>query len=626
VTTMWSLRFGAGVESSGVEFRVWAPRLSSVRVAILEDPSRVLAMHPEEDGEFAAFAEGLRTGADYMYLTDQGRQFPDPVSRWQPAGVHGPSRIVDPAAFPWSDQDWRGIPLEDYLIYELHTGTFTPEGTFESVISRLPYLRDLGVTAIELMPVAEFPGRRNWGYDCVGLFAPHSTYGGPTGLKALIDSCHREGLAVVLDVVYNHLGPEGNYLPEFGPFCTDSYRTPWGDAINYDGAESDGVRRYFVDNALYWLTEYHVDALRLDAIHGIFDFSAQHILQELAEAFHKQAESLGRHAWLIAESDLNDARVIKATAQGGHGVDSQWLDDFHHSLHTALTDDTRGYFADFDGVPSLRKAFTNGFVYEGQRSGYRRRRHGSPSTDRPGRQFVVFTQNHDQVGNALQGIRSSKLLSLARQKLAAAVLFFSPYIPMLFMGQEYGETAGFYYFTDHCDPALIEAVREGRRKEMSAFLLGSEFADPQDTATFERSKLNWNLCQKAPHSSLLAWHRDWIAMRKQHAALSNCRKDMARTEWDRQARCLVMERRDPSGSRALLVCNFSEAVQSVEIPFQDVSWSLGLWSGAARYGPEAPEPVANIPNDAPGQMEMVACSAALYIVEVDFGFKSHEPC
>jgi maltooligosyltrehalose trehalohydrolase len=584
-----------------------------VQVVSPEEPSRIIAMHAEDGGEFAVFAEGLRPGADYMFLTDHGRRLPDPVSRWQPRGVHGPSRVVDPAAFAWSDQDWRGIPLEDYFIYELHTGTFTPEGTFESVVSKLPYLRDLGITAIELMPVAQFPGRRNWGYDGVGLFAPQSTYGGPTGLKTLIDSCHRAGLAVVLDVVYNHLGPEGNYLAEFGPFFTDSYRTPWGDAINYDGAESDGVRRYFLDNALYWLTEYHVDALRLDAIHGIFDFSARHILEEMAGAFHKQAESLGRWAWLIAESDLNDPRVIKPPAQGGYDVDAQWLDDFHHSLHTALTGDTRGYFADFDGVPSLRKAITNGFVYEGQRSRYRRRCHGSPSQGRPGRQFVVFTQNHDQIGNALQGIRSSKLLSLARQKLAAAVLFFSPYVPMLFMGQEYGETAGFYYFTDHADPALIEAVREGRRKEMSAFLPGSEFADPQDEGTFERSKLNWDLPQRAQNSSLLAWHRDWIAMRKQRAALNNCRKDLVRTEWDRAAECLVMERSDPSGSRALLIANFSETARLVPISIHDVPWSLALWSEDGRYQPLMPEPAAQIRSGAPSQVEMAANSAALYI-------------
>lgn len=610
---MWSLRFGAHVEASGVEFRVWAPRLRSLQLVPLEEPSRVIDMQPQDCGEFAVFVEGLCAGAEYMFLTDQGRRCPDPVSRWQSQGVHGPSRVVDPNAFPWSDQGWRGMPLEGYVIYELHTGTFTSEGTFESVVSKLPYLLDLGVTAIELMPIAQFPGRRNWGYDGVDLFAPQSTYGGPTGLKTLIDSCHRAGVAVVLDVVYNHLGPEGDYLAEFGPYFTDCYRTPWGDAINYHGAESDGVRRYFVDNALYWLTEYHVDALRLDAIHGIFDFSARHILEELAEAFHKQAAVLGRRAWLIAESDLNDPRVIKPPAQGGYGVDAQWLDDFHHSLHTALTGDMRGYFMDFDGVPSLRKAITKGFVYEGQRSRYRRRRHGSPSADRPGSQFVAFTQNHDQIGNAQQGIRSSNLLSLDQQKLAAAILFFCPYVPMLFMGQEYGETANFYYFTDHGDPGLIEAVREGRRKEMTAFLPSCEFADPQDENTFERSRLNWNLRRTAPHSNLLAWYRDWIAIRKQHACLNNCRKDLVRTEWDEQAECLILERRDPSGSRALLVCNFSEVAQPIQIPFQDVCWSLALWSEAASYGPPMPEPAAQIPRCASSQLEMMANSAALYL-------------
>jgi len=615
-TTTWSLRFGAEVQPSGVQFRLWAPRLGRVQVVVRENPSRIFPMHPEDDGEFAAVVEGLRDGADYMFLIDEERQFPDPVSRWQPQGVHGPSRVVDAASFPWSDSDWRGIPLEDYLIYELHTGTFTPEGTFESLIPRLPYLRELGVTAIELMPVAEFPGRRNWGYDGVGLYAPQSSYGGPTGLKTLIDACHREGLAVVLDVVYNHLGPEGNYLAQFGPFFTSSYRTPWGDAINYDGPESDGVRRFFVDNALYWLTEYHVDALRLDAIHGIFDFSARHILQEMADAFHAQAARLGRSAWLIAESDLNDARVIRPRALGGYGVDAQWLDDFHHALHTALTSDTRGYFADFDGLPSLRKAIENGFVYDGQRSRYRRRRHGSPSQDRPGKQFVVFTQNHDQIGNALQGERSSHLLSLEQQKLAVAVLFFSPFVPLLFMGQEYGETAGFYYFTDHGDPALIEAVREGRRKEIGAFLRG-EFADPQDIVTFQRSKLNWSLYQNAPHSGLLAWHRDCIAMRKRHPSLANCRKDLARTECDAPSRCLVLERRDPSGSRALLVCNFSAAAQAVHTPFHDVPWSLCLWSGAERYGPPAVEPAARIPEGAPDMVELAGSSAALYIALSD---------
>jgi len=610
VTLAWELQFGASVVPSGVQFRLWAPRLPAVQVAIGDDPSQAIAMHPQGDGEFTAFAEGLRAGADYMYLLEGGRRLPDPVSRWQPCGVHRPSRVVDPADFAWSDRDWRGIPLEDYIIYELHTGTFTPEGTFEAVIPRLPYLRDLGVTALELMPVAQFPGSHNWGYDGVALYAPQSTYGGPAGLKTLVNACHREGLAVVLDVVYNHLGPEGNYLAEFGPYFTNCYRTPWGDAINYDGAGSDGVRRLVVDNALYWLTEYHVDALRLDAIHSIFDFGARHILAEMAEAFHAQAERLGRSAWLIAESDLNDARVIAPPAQGGYGVDSQWLDDFHHSLHTAMTGDTYGYFADFDGLPSLRKAIANGFVYEGQRSRYRGRRHGSSSKDREGKQFVVFTQNHDQIANSFQGARSSKLLALDQQKLAAAVLLFSPFVPLLFMGQEYGETADFLYFTDHGDPALVDAVREGRRAEFIMFSTRGEFADPQDAVTFQRCRLNWDQQREAPHSGLLAWYRDWIAVRKQHDALRNCRKSMVRTEGDAENQWLAVERRDPSGSRALLVCNFSQDTCEVPTPFHDMGWSMRLWSGAKRYGESAALPEPQIRAN---RVELAGHAAALYL-------------
>ncbi|HEV2444764.1 MAG TPA: malto-oligosyltrehalose trehalohydrolase, partial [Candidatus Sulfopaludibacter sp.] len=537
------------------------------------------------DGEFGAFAKGRTAGCDYMLGTPGGRQFPDPVSRWLPNGVHGPSRVVDPNAYPWSDEDWRGIPLREYVIYELHTGTFTPEGTFESIIPRLVRLRETGVTAVELMPVAQFPGRRNWGYDGVGMYAPQSSYGGPAGLKTLVNACHRQGLAVVLDVVYNHIGPEGNYLPEFGPFFTSAYRTPWGDAVNYDGAGSDGVRRFVVDNALYWLTEYHMDALRLDAVHGIFDFSARRILRELAEEFHAQASHLGRAAFLIAESDLNDVRVIAPPAIGGYGVDGQWHDDFHHSLHTARFPDRRGYFADFDGLPSLARAITDGFVYTGQHSDYRRRRHGSSSKDRPGEQFIVYSENHDQVANALSGTRPSRLLSAQQQKVAAAIVVCSPFLPLIFMGQEYGELNGFYYFTDHSDPALAEAVREGRRKEASAFLKDGEFADPQDAATFERSKLSWGLRDEEPHAGILAWYRNLIALRQRSVALRNCRKDLARIAYHNanpDARWFAMERRDPSGPRALLVCNFSERPQTIPIPWQDVDWTPRLSSGEAR--------------------------------------------
>jgi len=612
MAAQWALRYGATVTTGGVEFRVWAPRLRSLQVLIREEAPRIVPLVAEGNGDFAAVVEHLHAGVDYLFVTDEGRELPDPVSRWQPHGVHGASRVVDAAGFPWSDHGWAGIPLKDYIFYELHTGTFTPEGTFEGIAGRLPYLRDLGVTAIEVMPVAEFPGSHDWGYDGVGLFAPQSTYGGPDGLKALVDACHRQGMAVVLDVVYNHLGPEGNYLEEFAPFFTDEYKTPWGRAINYDGAESDGVQRHFINNALYWLTEYHIDGLRLDAIHGIFDFGAHHILQEIGEAFHGEAKRLGRQAWVIAESDLNDPRVIRP-ASCGYGLDAQWNDDFHHALHTALTKDMRGYFADFQGLPSLAKALNEGYVYRGQYSAYRKRRHGASSADRPGEQFVVFTQNHDQVANALSGSRASSLLSADRQRLAAAVLICSPFLPLFFMGQEYSETAGFYYFTDYGDPVLAEAVRQGRKQEAGAFLADGEFLDPQDAATFLRSKLNWQLLEERPNAGMLAWYRELLSVRRQNACLSNCRKDLTETESDFEE-WLVLKRSDPSGSAALLMCNFSERSKPIPIRAPEGHWRRRLWSSATQYGGSGVEPTACL-SSGDHTVEIEGHSAALYLLE-----------
>jgi maltooligosyltrehalose trehalohydrolase len=609
---MWKLRFGATVMQGGVEFRIWAPRLQHVSVVVQGSKQRI-AMRAECEGEFAVFVPGLEPGVDYTLLTDAGVERPDPVSRFQPGGVHAPSRIVDPNQFHWTDQKWKGLPLADYLIYELHTGTFSREGTFEGIIPKLGYLRELGVTAVELMPVAEFPGRRNWGYDGVAPYAPKSSYGGPEGLKKLVDACHREGLAVVLDVVYNHLGPEGNYLSEFAPFFTERYRTPWGEAINYDGADSDGVRRYFVDNALYWLTEYHVDALRLDAIHGIFDFGARHVLEELADAFHRQAQGLGRSAWVIAESDLNNVRLIKPVSEGGYGLDAQWNDDFHHALYAVLTGDTHGYFVDFGRVQDLQKSLAEGFVYDGRRSGFRRRRHGSSSKDQPGERFVVFTQNHDQIANAQGGRRLSKLLTVEQQKLAAAVLLCSPFIPLLFMGQEYGELAGFHYFTDHGDPALVEAVREGRRKEMSDITSGDPFFDPQDPATLRRSMLNWHLSDAAPHAEILKFHQDLIAARKRYACLGNCRKDLMRVECDEDNRWLAVERGDPSALRALMVYNLGPSPQAIPAHFKG-PWSLLTWSAAPEYGGPAGEQPPVLGTDA--HVLLATTSAAIYVSEV----------
>ncbi|MBZ5495340.1 MAG: malto-oligosyltrehalose trehalohydrolase [Acidobacteriia bacterium] len=581
----WELRFGARVlPGGGVQFRVWAPRLQTIALQILQSATRTIPMSPEAAGEFTATVPDLAASTDYSFILGDGRERPDPVSRWQPAGVHGPSRVVDPHSFVWSDQDWKGIAFRQLVIYELHVGTFTPEGTFEAIIPRLHYLRQLGITAVELMPVAEFPGARNWGYDGACLYAPHSAYGGPAGLQRLVDACHRAGLAVVLDVVYNHFGPEGNYLGDFAPIFTARYHAPWGDAVNFDGADSDGIRRFFVDNALYWLTEYHVDALRLDAVHEIFDGGSRHFLAELAESFHGQAERLGRSAWIIAESDLNDVRIIEPRSRCGFGIDAQWHDDFHHSLHAVVTGDKRGYLADFGTLEDLRKSICDGFVYDGKYSAYRRRCHGSSSKERPGSQFVVYVQNHDQVANACLGARLSIRVSPEQQKLAGAVVLCSPCIPMIFMGQEYGETAPFFFFTSFDDPKLAQAVREGRRREYAAFYSDREFPEPQAPATFERSRLCWPLMERSPHAGILRFYQDLVALRKQHNCLSNCRKDLTSVDLSTQAKWLVIERRDSSASRALLVCNFSSGSQSIPILYDDCDWRLALWSGASQYG------------------------------------------
>src|SRR5712691_11863094 len=388
---------GASVLEDTATFGVWAPRCRSVDVAI--EGRHPQPMRPDADGVFTATLGDLAPGTRYKYRLDGERYRPDPVSRWQPEGVHGASAVVDPRRFLWTDQDFRGHAPSDLVIYELHVGTFTAAGTFEAIVQHLPALADLGVTAVQLMPVAEFPGSRNWGYDGVHLYAPQSTYGGPRGLRRLVDACHAAGLSVFIDVVYNHLGPEGNYLAEYGPYFTDRYQTPWGPAVNFDGEGSPGVRRYFIDNALYWVTEYHVDALRLDAIHGIFDAGPTHILQELTEAVHAQAKALGRTVLVIAESDLNDNRVITDVSAGGWGLDAQWSDDFHKSLHTLLTGEQNGYYQDFGDLSDLATAITQGFVYQGQRSLFRERPHGTPSRHLSGERFVVYGQNHDQVGN-----------------------------------------------------------------------------------------------------------------------------------------------------------------------------------------------------------------------------------
>ena len=556
----------------GVQFRVWAPEVNALAVELGPERRRIEMRRDGED--FEAAIPDAAPGDTYSFVFDDGRTRPDPVSRSQPRGVHGPSQIVDPGAFAWSDQDWKGIALEAYIFYELHTGTFTPAGTFAGVASKLDYLRELGITAIELMPVAEFPGGRNWGYDGVDLYAPHSAYGGPAELKRLVNACHRAGLAVVLDVVYNHLGPEGNYLSEFGPYFTDQYRTPWGRAMNFDGPGSDGVRRFVIENALYWLTEYHFDALRLDAIHGIFDLSALHILAELRDHFHAQAAHLRRQAWIIAESDLNDVRVLNPRSMGGLGLDAQWHDEFHHAVFGYLTGANRSYLAGFDRLGQIQKAITEGFVHDGSYSAFRRRRFGSSSRDQPGYRFVAFLQNHDQVANTSQGSRLSRLVSLDQCKLAASLLLCSPYPPLLFMGEEFADAAPFLFFTSYGDPALATAVTEGRFKEFEELTCAGDFADPQALETFEQSRISWRLTGERDHASMLRLYRDLIALRKRWPCLGNGRKDLTHVHFDEQARWLRMDRGDQSGCQAVLLCNFSP--DRAAFDFDEAGWQLVL--------------------------------------------------
>jgi maltooligosyltrehalose trehalohydrolase len=607
------LDLGARVIEGGVRFRVWAPRARALAVRLRGE---TFPLERRAGEVFEAVVRGAGAGTDYAYVIDGERERPDPVSRWQPHGVHGASRVVDPAAFAWRDGGWRGVPLEQYIIYELHVGTFTPDGTFAAAISRLPHLTSLGVTAVELMPVAEFPGGRNWGYDGTHLFAPQSSYGGPDGLRALVDACHAAGLAVILDVVYNHVGPEGNYLAEYAPYFTDRYRTPWGRAINFDGADSDGVRRHVATNAASWFDEYHVDALRLDAVHGIFDFSARHILEEIAAA--ARAAAPGRAAHVIAESDLNDVRVIRPAALGGHGIDAQWSDDFHHALRAVQTGEARGYFSDFGEVAQLGKAIAESFVYDGVHSRHRRRRHGSRAADLPGRQFVICIQNHDQIANASQGRRITELVGREAHAAAATLLFGAPALPLLFMGEEYAARAPFLYFVSHSDEALIAAVREGRRRELADLAeqaAPGALADPQAVATFLACRLDWSLPERAPHAGMLALYRDLIALRRREPCLSNGRKDLT-VAWTSEAvRSIAIERGDPSGRRALVVANLGDAAAAVPHGAAAGAYRLALATDRPRYGgAAAPDPSLEL-SGGDGAIALPPRTARIYLAE-----------
>jgi maltooligosyltrehalose trehalohydrolase len=539
-------------------FCVWAPRATRVDIQIGGGRSALAA---EARGWWSLAVPSAGPGTEYAFVLDGGEPLPDPRSPWQPYGVHGPSRVVDHAAFAWGDASWRAGPLASAVIYELHVGTFTPAGTFEAAIARLDYLRELGATHVELMPVGEFPGARGWGYDGVDLYAPHHAYGGPEGLKRLVDGCHARGLAVILDVVYNHLGPAGNYLGRFGPYFTERHTTPWGPAVNLDGPDSEEVRRFFCDNALMWLRDYHIDGLRLDAVHAIIDTSAVHFLEQLAVEVRALEGRLGRHLVLIAESDLNDPRVVRPPEVGGYGLDAQWCDDFHHALHAVLTGERDGYYADFGSLADLARALKHGFVYDGRYSVFRRRPHGRPAAGLSGQRFVSFLQNHDQIGNRAQGERSGRLMSLGRLKVAAALVFTAPLVPMLFQGEEWGASSPFQYFTDLEDPELGRAVSEGRRHEFAAFgWAPEEVPDPQAFDTFRRSTLDWEERHREPHASLLDWHRRLIQLRRRVPALLDGRRDRLRVHCDEEARWLVVQR-----GAVTVGCNLGPRAQYVPV-------------------------------------------------------------
>ncbi|MGA9632927.1 MAG: malto-oligosyltrehalose trehalohydrolase [Candidatus Acidiferrales bacterium] len=562
------------------EFLVWAPRAEKVQVHLESPAERFVEMRPEARGYHRAVIEGLQPGGRYFYRFDGETDRPDPASRLQP-NVHGPSEIPD-LHFDWHDSSWRGLPLAKHVLYELHVGTFTPEGTLDAILPRLPDLKDLGITSIELMPLAQFPGARNWGYDGVYPYAVHTAYGGPLALKRFVDACHHRELAVTLDVVYNHMGPEGNYLSSFGPYFTDHYKTPWGDALNFDLQQSDEVRRYFIDNALYWVTEFHIDALRLDAVHAIIDSSALPFVEQLALAVHERARELDREIHVIAESDRNDSRITRDLEKGGWGLDATWDDDIHHAVHVLLTGEQTGYYADFGGIGRLAAGLREGFVYSGQYSAFRQRSHGNSARDLPGERFVVFSQNHDQVGNRMLGERLSSLVGFESLKLAAGAILLSPFVPLIFMGEEYAEKAPFLYFVSHSDPALIEAVRKGRAHEFRAFRWEGEPLDPQSEDTFARCKLHWNERNQGEHGVLRAFYKELLRLRREIPAFASLDMQALRAIPQENCEALVVRRPHERGE-AVIAFHFGAEPARASLLLARGSWTKLLDSAESRW-------------------------------------------
>jgi maltooligosyltrehalose trehalohydrolase len=559
-----------------MRFSVWAPTAESVELLWSEQR---LPLHKGAEGYWQIDVDGARAGDRYRYSVNGGPPLPDPRSRWQPDGVHGSSALVDPDELKsLQSPGFRGRPLREGVIYELHVGTFTPEGTYQAAQQKLSYLAELGITHVELLPVATFPGKHGWGYDGVYWYAPQPSYGTPQDLARFVAACHEQGMAVLLDVVYNHFGPDGNYVGNFAPYFTNRVKTPWGDAINYDDHDSDGVRSFVIDNALMWLEDYGFDGLRLDAVHAIYSFEAVHVLEDLATAVHELSVKLNKDLVLIAESDLNDPRLVQPPARGGYGLSAHWSDDFHHAVHRFFTGEAGGYYADFNGLEDIAAALRAGYVYRGQYSGYRRRRHGRDPKGLNSDQLVVFSQNHDQIGNRAQGERLSMLLQPAQLKAVAALVLLSPFVPMLFQGEEWGAKTPFIYFTDHQDHELARLVTEGRTREFKAFSWQGAVPDPQAAESFMQSKLNWSDLEETGHADMLSWYRRLIVLR--HEMLDHLSKRRAQVAFNETSKWLRFGVGD-----LLVVLNAGDQPRRVSMPTGN--WDLVL-SSSADEAPQIP--------------------------------------
>ncbi len=565
VSEIWELDLGANVDRMGnTAFKVWAPHHPSLSIHVLGKGN--FSMHRDELGYFTLTTDQLGRGDRYYYLMGNGLMRPDPVSRALPEGVNGPTEVIDPSSFHWNDHEWKGLALREAIFYEVHVGTYTNRGTFDAVIDRLNYLKELGINCIEIMPLAQFPGRFNWGYDGASPYAPFHGYGGVNGFKAFVDACHQMGMAVCLDVVYNHLGPEGNYLEEFGPYLSNTYHTPWGKAYNYDGAYSDSVREYVVKNALYWVMEYHVDMLRLDAIHGIYDFSAIPLLSELVDAVQAAAKASGRLIHVVAESGQNDTRAIRSKEAGGYNLCALWNDDFHHAVHVALTGEQGTYYQDFNGLTDLAKALSKGFVYDGNYSLFRKRRHGNSASDLSLEQMVVFAQNHDQIGNRPMGDRLSTLVSKNRLKVAACLALVTPSVPLLFMGEEYGETAPFEYFVDYENEKLMRSIYEGRKKEFHR----TDMPFP-GKESFDNSRLTWK-----QDKELLTLYKSLIDLRKAYPPKEGIKGEEVLVYHESGQDWLAWEYPCEGGEWLGVIFYLGKESLTLSLPFQNVQGELLL--------------------------------------------------